>query len=355
MGTKIIEGVLEVTERGTTENSIIRSGDLATTTQAGLMSTTDKENLDTLVNSFNSDDANTTIDTIKEVLKAFENAPEATNIANALANKVDKNTEITGASKCKITYDNKGLVTGGTDLVATDIPDLNASKITDGTFADDRIASAQTWHDKQDAITDLETIRNGANAGATAVQSGDLATVATSGSYNDLTNQPTVNGVALSGVKTSTDLKVGLVSSSGGFQAGDNATANNGGAVGNNAVATSGGAVGLNAITTTGFAGGQGAESRYAADGQTKITGAVAIGPNAKAQADDAVQIGFGVNTTENTLQFRNYQLLDANGKIPTDRLDLATVATSGNYNDLSNLPEPAVTQAVIEGDGILT
>lgn len=129
MGTKIIEGVLEVTERGTTENSIIRSGDLATTTQAGLMSTTDKENLDTLVNSFNSDDANTTIDTIKEVLKAFENAPEATNIVNVLA-------------------------------------------------------------DKQDAITDLETIRNGANAGATAVQPNTLATVATSGNYNDLSNLP---------------------------------------------------------------------------------------------------------------------------------------------------------------------
>lgn len=190
MGTKIIDGVLEVTERGTTENSIIRSGDLATTTQAGLMSTTDKENLDTLVNSFNNDDANTTIDTIKEVLKAFENAPEGTNIANALANKVDKNTEITGATKCKITYDNKGLVTGGADLVAADIPDLDAGKITSGTFADDRIASAQTWHDKQDAITDLETIRNGANAGATAVQPSALATVATSGNYNDLSNLP---------------------------------------------------------------------------------------------------------------------------------------------------------------------
>lgn len=190
MGTKIIEGVLEVTERGTTENSIIRSGDLATTTQAGLMSTTDKENLDTLVNSFNSDDANTTIDTIKEVLKAFENAPEATNIVNALANKIDKNTEITGATKCKITYDNKGLVTGGADLAATDIPDLNTSKITSGTFADDRIASAQTWHNKQDAIADLETIRNGANAGATAVQPNALATVATSGDYNDLSNLP---------------------------------------------------------------------------------------------------------------------------------------------------------------------
>ena len=45
---------------------------------------------------------------------------------------------------------------------------------------------------KQDTITDLATIRSGASAGATAVQPDDLATVATSGSYADLTNKPTI-------------------------------------------------------------------------------------------------------------------------------------------------------------------
>jgi len=43
---------------------------------------------------------------------------------------------------------------------------------------------------KQDVISDLQTIREGAAAGATAVQPGDLATVATSGSYNDLDDKP---------------------------------------------------------------------------------------------------------------------------------------------------------------------
>lgn len=43
---------------------------------------------------------------------------------------------------------------------------------------------------KQAAITDLETIRSGAAAGATAVQPGSLAKVATSGSYNDLDDKP---------------------------------------------------------------------------------------------------------------------------------------------------------------------
>lgn len=43
---------------------------------------------------------------------------------------------------------------------------------------------------KQDVISDLDTIRSGAEAGSTAVQPGDLAAVATTGSYTSLTNTP---------------------------------------------------------------------------------------------------------------------------------------------------------------------
>lgn len=45
---------------------------------------------------------------------------------------------------------------------------------------------------KQDTISDLATIRSGASAGASAVQPGDLATVAVTGSYADLTNTPSI-------------------------------------------------------------------------------------------------------------------------------------------------------------------
>lgn len=48
--------------------------------------------------------------------------------------KVAANSAITGATKTKITYDSKGLVTAGADLVASDIPSLDAAKITTGTF-----------------------------------------------------------------------------------------------------------------------------------------------------------------------------------------------------------------------------
>ena len=45
---------------------------------------------------------------------------------------------------------------------------------------------------KQDIITDLNTIRSGAEAGSTAVQPDDLAAVATTGNYTDLINKPTI-------------------------------------------------------------------------------------------------------------------------------------------------------------------
>lgn len=66
-----------------------------------------------------------------------------------------------------------------------------------------------TWNGKQDAISDLATIRSGASAGATAVQPSDLATVATSGNYSDLTGKPiewiTYNTTSFADIKTAWD------------------------------------------------------------------------------------------------------------------------------------------------------
>lgn len=49
---------------------------------------------------------------------------------------------------------------------------------------------------KQATISDLATIRSGAALGATAVQPSSLSQVATSGSYNDLSNKPTIPDVS---------------------------------------------------------------------------------------------------------------------------------------------------------------
>ena len=55
-------------------------------------------------------------------------------IQTQLDGKVDENAAITGATKTKITYDAKGLVTAGADLSASDLPTgIDATKIADGT------------------------------------------------------------------------------------------------------------------------------------------------------------------------------------------------------------------------------
>lgn len=67
------------------------------------------------------------------------------------------------------------------------------SGIEDSESLDSIIASIeQQIAGKQDTITDLATIREGAGKGATAVQPSSLAKVATSGSYNDLSDKPTI-------------------------------------------------------------------------------------------------------------------------------------------------------------------
>ena len=57
-------------------------------------------------------------------------------IQTQLDGKVDENAAITGATKTKITYDAKGLVTAGADIEAADLPSgIDAAKIADGTIS----------------------------------------------------------------------------------------------------------------------------------------------------------------------------------------------------------------------------
>ena len=82
--------------------------------------------------------------------------------AEAGATALQPNTAITAGTHTKITYDSKGLVTAGTNLTASDIPDISATY--------------------QTKITSTNKIPASNISG--------LATVATSGSYNDLSDKP---------------------------------------------------------------------------------------------------------------------------------------------------------------------
>ena len=67
--------------------------------------------------------------------------PVSTAQATAIGLKVTANSNITAGTATKITYDVKGLVTSGTTLSASDIPSLDASKITTGTIDAARLPS----------------------------------------------------------------------------------------------------------------------------------------------------------------------------------------------------------------------
>lgn len=64
------------------------------------------------------------------------------NIQDQLNAKVSSNTAITGATKAKITFDAKGLVTGGADLVESDIPSISVSKLNPGVANLNKFAKA---------------------------------------------------------------------------------------------------------------------------------------------------------------------------------------------------------------------
>ena len=98
----------------------------ASQSAAGLMSATDKTRVDNMWSALNGTDS-TKIDTIAEVYAFLEDYAQTTDLAAQLGTKITANTAITGATKCKITYDSKGLVTGGADLAASDIPDLSST------------------------------------------------------------------------------------------------------------------------------------------------------------------------------------------------------------------------------------
>jgi hypothetical protein len=91
-----------------------------------------------------------------------------------------------------------------TGIVFTNTNDVTASDSITTAIGKLQANETDLRNNKQDNINDLGDIRSGAAAGATAVQPGDLATVATSGSYNDLTNKPTIGNGTLTIQKNGT-------------------------------------------------------------------------------------------------------------------------------------------------------
>lgn len=130
---------------------------------------------------------------------------------------VTANEAITGGTSCKITYDAKGLVTAGASLMADDIPELSAAKITSGTFtaaripslnaskitagqfANERIASATTWNNKIGSLT--------AGSFIEITGSGDSRTIAVTGLGTAATYSSTAFATSAQGTKADTAIQ----------------------------------------------------------------------------------------------------------------------------------------------------
>lgn len=67
---------------------------------------------------------------------------------------VQSNSEITGATKCKITYDSKGLVTSGENLTSADIPDISATYETKSNKSDSFTESSSETYTSTKALVD---------------------------------------------------------------------------------------------------------------------------------------------------------------------------------------------------------
>lgn len=113
---------------------------------------------------------------------------------------VSTNVAIVGATKAKITYDTKGLVTAGADLVASDIPTLTASKLSDFNSAALSAAPAETGATIRTALgtttvgAAINTLVNPSAISFVRVNADNTATARTPAQvYSDLGSVPNAN------------------------------------------------------------------------------------------------------------------------------------------------------------------
>ena len=174
---------------------------------------------------------------------------------------------------------------------------------------------------KQDTISDLATIRSGAADGATAVQPSDLATVATTGDYNDLSNKPSI---------PSAQVNADWNSTSGVSEILNKPTLAT--------VATSGAYSDLSGTPTLATVATSGSYADLSNKPNIPTVDQVYDGTSANAQS--GVAVASALSGKQDTISDLNTIRTGAGlGATAVQPSDLATVATTGDYSDLLNTP----------------
>jgi hypothetical protein len=141
----------------------------------------------------------------------------------ALGGKVDENTAISGATKTKITYDAKGLVTAGADATTADIaPSINRNYVNDAQL----IVISNTLNTNSGDLT-LGAIGSAPNANGASL-TGQLLVLQPANALNGGVISTTAQ--TLAGAKTWNDLGTfnsGLIATGGNINLNSDATANN--------------------------------------------------------------------------------------------------------------------------------
>ena len=262
-----------------------------------------------------------------------------------LENKVDKedgkglsSNDYTTAEKTKLA----GIEEGANNY--THPSTHSASMITqDSThrFATDTEKTA--WNSKLGA----ENILAGDNVTVTSSDGNVTISAAGGGSgsgvtvVDNLTSTSTTSALSANQGKVLNDTKADKATEQGGFAGGTNSNTVDGGAIGKGAMAYGGGAVGEGAEVSD-FGGAVGANTKT---GDGFAGGYRAKTVDSNGIAIDAIQLGTGTNTTAKTLQVYDYQLMDADGNIPAERLTNA----GGNSANITKNPDAT------DGDSIST
>lgn len=237
-----------------------------------------------------------------------------------------------------------------TSSIATNTSAINnlATVARTGSYNDlrDKPTSQQVQADwDQDDSLAVDYIKNKPN----------LAAVATSGDYNDLSNTPSMSSYLENRTTSESSLAIlgGSDVSEFSVALGDNICGNNSEhvtIVGNQAEAAK-----TASVNNANFATAIGDNSKATHNATSLGAGALALnvdsmalGSNARVAADNSIQIGSGINTEANTLcvgssSYDNYKLLDlTDGLIPDERL-------SSNIARTSDIPSPVTVDQTYE------